>query len=464
MRLALLTLVAATLPLHPAVIGTSLPAESLTAARVTATLPAPQQKPWLDYLKRSAQQLSFDQDELWIERSHLSGPVPDYPKEGNSARSMSATQDPAFYKTPEALKVADNIVSFQLPNGGWSKNLDMTAGPRLSGQSFTPNNISRFLSPDDFDKPANPNWNYAGTLDNDATNTELHYLARISSAYPGHSGDRFRAAYLRGIYYLLDAQYPNGGWPQVWPLEGGYHDAITFNDNAVTESVSTLTDVAAAQGDLTFIPADLRTRAAAAAQRGIAIILQCQMVLTPGKSPGAPFIAQPHRAMSGSTDAANAGTLTIWAQQHDPLTLIPVSGRNYEPAALSAGESADILVFLMKLPHPTPEIRASIEAGIAWLKANAIYGQAFVGGRGPRPAPGQPPAPVVPRHLEAQAGAGPIWARYYSLTTGKPIFGDRDKTIHDTVDGLSIERKNGYAWYSPGAQSALEAYAAWHSK
>ena len=105
----------------------------------------------------------------------------------------------------------------------------------------------------------------------------------------------------------------------------------------------------------------------------------------------------------------------------------------------------------MKLPHPSPEVRASIEAGIAWLKANAIYGQAFVGGRNP----------PVARHLEPTPGAGPIWARYYSLETGKPIFGDRDKTIHDTVDDLTLERRNGYAWYSPGAKQALDAYADW---
>jgi len=46
--------------------------------------------------------------------------------------------------------------------------------------------------------------------------------------------------------YLLAAQFPNGGWPQVWPLEGGYHDAITYNDNAVIESPETLTAISGA--------------------------------------------------------------------------------------------------------------------------------------------------------------------------------------------------------------------------
>ena len=45
---------------------------------------------------------------------------------------------------------------------------------------------------------------------------------------------------------------------QATLLEGGYHDAITFNDNAVSESAETLTDVFEAKGDYAFVPADLR--------------------------------------------------------------------------------------------------------------------------------------------------------------------------------------------------------------
>ncbi len=428
-------LLSVVLPLHASVLGTSKPAESLTVARVNATLPENQRAPWLAYLRRSAQQLSFDQDEQFIERSHLAGPVPPMPTERAGGRSMPLDRDDTYYKSPEALHTAETILSFQVPNGGWSKNLDMSGPPRLPGQSYTSNNISHFLSPDDFDKPANPNWNYVGTLDNDATNTELHFLARISTAHPGADGDRFRKSFVRGIFYLLDAQFPNGGWPQVWPLEGGYHDAITFNDNAVTESADLLREVADGKGDYAFIAPDLRQQAGAAADRALAVILKCQIVIN--------------------------GKKTVWAQQHDALTLAPVAGRNFEPAALSAGESADLLVFLMKLPHPSPEVRAAVDAGIAWLKANAIYGQAWVGGRRSPPVAGAAPAAPTARHLEATSGAGPIWARYYSLTTGKPIFGDRDKTIHDNVDELTLERRNGYAWYSPGAQSALDAYAAW---
>jgi len=410
-------------PLYAAVIGTSKAAESITPARI-ATLPAKDRAAWAAYLDRSQKQMQVDRVTLAAERT-AGAPEPPMPKEGFSARTMPLNRDAAWYGTDEARHVADVIVSFQTPAGGWSKNLDMSGAVRAPGQSYTPNNLSRFPGPDDFDTPKDPHWNYVGTLDNDATNTELHFLALVSGATPGAAGETYRASFLRGVRYLLAAQFPNGGWPQVWPLEGGYHDAITFNDNAVTESAETLTAVADGAGNYGFVPAELRQKTKAAADHALQCILAAQVVVK--------------------------GQRTVWAQQHDALTLAPVAGRNYEPAALSSGESADVLLYLMQLPHPSSAVVAAINAGMAWLKAAAITGQEWVGGRG---TPGG-------RHLEAKAGAGPIWARYYSITTGLPVFGDRDKTIHDDVSELSLERRNGYAWYSAGPQQALDAYAAW---
>lgn len=410
-------------PLHAAVIGTSKPAESITAARIAA-FPAKDRAAWMAYLARSQKQMQVDRATLAMERAP-GAPEPALPKEGFSARTMPLNRDAAWYGTDEARHIADVIVSFQTPAGGWSKNLDMTGSPRARGQSYTPDNLSKHPSVDDFDTPKDPHWNYVGTLDNDATNTELHFLLLVSTATPGAAGDSYRASFLRGIRYLLAAQFPNGGWPQVWPLEGGYHDAITFNDNAVTESAETLTAVAEGTGNYSFVPAELRQQAKAAAAHALDCILATQVIVN--------------------------GKRTVWAQQHDALTLAPVAGRNYEPAALSSGESADVLVYLMHLTQPSPAVVAAIDAGVAWLKVTTITGQEWVGGRG---TPGG-------RHLEAKAGAGPIWARYYSISTGLPVFGDRDKTIHDDVNELSLERRNGYAWYSAGPQQALDAFATW---
>jgi PelA/Pel-15E family pectate lyase len=133
------------------------------------------------------------------------------------------------------------------------------------------------------------------------------------------------------------------------------------------------------------------------------------------------------------------------------LTLAPVSARNYEPGALAASESADLLDYLMSLPNPSKETITAIEAGITWLKAAAIYGFEYVGGRGVEGG----------RQLKPKDGAGPIWARYYSVTTQKPVFGDRDKSLHDNVNDLSLERRNGYAWHSNGEQKTIDRYADW---
>ena len=425
LRFVLLGLVvAAPFKLSATVVGVSVAAPSLTQERVNK-LPAKERAVWTAYLQRSHQQEMRDRGSLAEERKGLATtpPAPESHEGPGTSRSMPLDREPAWYATAEARHTGDAIVSFQTPGGGWSKNFPMNGALRLPGQSYTTNNISRYLGRDDFDTPRDKDWNYVSTLDNDATTTQICFLALVATANPGPEGTPYRAACLRGIHYLLDAQFPNGGWPQVWPLEGGYHDAITFNDNAVTLAATVLTGAASGTGNYAFVPAELRRQAAAAAARALDVILKAQIVI--------------------------GGKRTIWAQQHDALTLAPVSGRNYEPAALSASESSDVLLYLMSLPNPSAAVKASITAGVEWLKANAIYGYSFArtGTEG--------------RKLAPAPGAGPLWARYYSLTTGKPIFGDRDKTIHDDEAELSLERRNGYGWYSSGEQQAVAAYTVW---
>jgi len=412
--------------LRAGVIGMSQPAPSISQQRIDK-LPDPQRVEWTAYLERSHQQEMRDRAALAAERKGLAT-IPPLPREQFNASSVPLNRDAIWYATAEARHIGDVVVSFQTPGGGWSKNLDMATAARLPGQSYATNNISRFLEPDDFDTPRDPNWNYISTMDNDATNTQIHFLARLSSATPGAAGDAYRASYLRGIGYLLAAQFPNGGWPQVWPLEGGYHDAITYNDNAVTEAATVLTNAASGTSDYAFVPADLRRQASAASARAVDCILATQIVLH--------------------------GKRTLWAQQHDALTLEPVSGRNFEPAAIATGESADVLLYLMSLDHPSKAVVEAVRAGVEFLKSTTIYGQQWTGGWGSTEG----------RHLVAKAGAGPIWPRYISLTTGKAIFGDRDKTIHDDVNDLLPERRNGYAWFSGGPRRAIDAYAGWNKK
>ena len=57
--------------------------------------------------------------------------------------------------------------------------------------------------------------------------------------------------------------------------------------------------------------------------------------------------------------------------------------------------------------------------------------------------------------------SSPLWARYYEIGSDRPIFGDRDKTIHDVVDEISRERRDSYAWFSDGPNEALKQFVKW---
>lgn len=485
-------------PMQAAVIGMNTPVKPLTVERVRTEVPKGEQAAWLAYLRRSTEQMGADKAALAAERAGMTE-VPGLPKQGFSGRALRLHEPAAFYKSEEARRTGEIILSFQTPAGGWSKNLLMDA-PRLKGQSYATANLAPTTAsggaegaPSDFDTPKDAKWHYVGTLDNDATNTELHFLAKLSAAWPGAEGDGFRASFLRGVQYLLHAQYPNGGWPQVWPLEGGYHDAVTFNDDAGVESAELLTRVAGGDGqrrdshpthpggkaagmdgapgqkvpgveaspgveaeeDYSFVPGAVRHEAKVAVAKALDCVLKAQVrvPMVPPTSPKRDMGHPDSRGGSGSgvvhPDAG--GVLTVWAQQYDPLTLEPVSARNYEMPALSSGESASAMAYLMSLPKPSAAVVRSVEAAQAWFETHKIMGYTWSGAR---ETPGG-------RSLKKVDGAGPLWARYYSLTTEKPIFGDRDRTIHDDVMEISLERRNGYAWYSGGEEKVLEGFAGW---
>ena len=354
-------------PAQAAVVGHMTPAPPLTPERLVE-MPATERGAWTTYLARSKA----------AGKLNTATPTPGPPPvSGKAAASMPLDRPAAWYASPEARHVADVIVSFQTPAGGWGKNSPRTA-VRQPGQPFSAEKA------------------YVGTIDNDATATELRFLARVIAA---GGGSPYRGSFDRGVRWLLAAQYPNGGWPQVWPLVGGYHDAVTFNDDAMVAAVALLGDVAAGRGDYAFVQPALRQDAAAAWRRGLACLLAAQ--------------------------APQGG----WPQQADTLTLAPAGARNFEPAALASAESAQILAYLMSLPDPSPHVVRAVHAGAAWLQATAL--------------------------------PDGTWVRFRDLTSGRPVFGDRDRTIHDDVADLSPERQRGYAWYGTGPAKALARYEAW---
>jgi PelA/Pel-15E family pectate lyase len=392
------------------VVGQLEPAVPMDAKRVAA-VPAVQQPAWSDYLTRSQQQMAADKAALAAERQGLAV-IPPALKGDEGNKVMALNRPAAWFGSPEARHIADVIVSFQIPSGGWGKNADRDGALRQKGQAYIIGDGAQ----------TDPNWSYVGTIDNGATVSEIRFLAKVAAQTPGAAGDAYRASALRGIAYALNAQYPNGGWPQVWPLEGGYHDGITYNDDAFTNVVTLMHDTGAGQGEFAFVPQAVRAQAQAAEARALACILASQVRI--------------------------GGQLTVWGQQHDPVTLAPTAARNYEMASLSSAESAGLLVYLMELDHPSPEVVASIKAGVAWLRGHALHDVVWA-------------RDMKDRRLEPKPGAPLLWSRYYSLTSGQPIFGDRDKSVHDDVMDISPERRNGYSWYNSTPQKALDAYDRW---
>jgi hypothetical protein len=163
-----------------AIIGTNPPALPLTLERI-ANVPADKQPGWKAYLKNSDRQLRTDQEffQKELRQNHIAPSTT--PPEAHGVRGIGLEKPADWYAQTEALRIADILVSFQTPAGGWSKNIDMTRHRRAPGERFSADNTSRFPMPADNDAPRDRGWNYVGTFDNDATITQLRFFLPKSS-------------------------------------------------------------------------------------------------------------------------------------------------------------------------------------------------------------------------------------------------------------------------------------------
>jgi len=367
----------------------------LTESRLDS-LPAKERDAWKAYIARSRAQRALDTAGMAAELARV-GKREMEKAPYAAAFDVTRTMTPAWFASDTARRIADDILTYQAPNGGWSKHVDF-ASPRKAGQSY-------------FSESAQ--WQWIATIDNSATTSEMRFLALEDAAHPD---PHYGAAFNRGVDYLLAAQMPNGCWPQVWPLAGSYHDAATFNDDAITNALELLRDVGA--GKFSYPSSAHREAARRAVEAGVDCIVRSQ-------------------------DRDN-GQLSVWGQQHDPLTLQPTSARSYELTSLTAQESANLLRFLMSLPSPSRDVVTAINASAAWLKAHQIFGYSYDFATGLRDAP----------------GAGPLWARMYELGTDRPIFSDRNAIKLYDWNQLN-DRKHGYGWYTYAPINALKEYEKW---
>jgi PelA/Pel-15E family pectate lyase len=235
-----------------------------------------------------------------------------------------ATGDEYYYQSAE--KVGGALIWGQHRSGGWNYFIDF-AGPSSTKHWYetTGKNAWRM---EEFHHYADN-----ATFDDMGTSESAQFLLRL---YLEKKDPKYRPALERAVTFVLESQYPSGGWPQRWPYDPNYpayQSYITFNDDVAAENVKFLTMVYQHLGD---------TRALDAIHRGMNIYLLTQQ--------GAP----------------QAG----WALQYT-LDLKPAAARSYEPNALHTAATASNVEQLMSFYRMTGDRRflARIPEALAWLES-----------------------------------------------------------------------------------------------
>lgn len=331
-------------------------------------------------------------------------------KEMSWTRTAKRIDDRFFYLyTDEAKRIADNLVLYQLESGAWQKNV------------YFPAEITAEQKKEISANKKHVEW---GTIDNGSTTTEIIYLSKM---YNVIRDEKYKKAALKGIEYLLEAQYENGGWPQFYPNAKGYARHITYNDNAMVNVMRVLQDIFEYDPLYWYVPTSLREKAKTAFDKGVQCILATQVV--------------------------QDGKPTVWCAQHDFETLAPAKARAYELPSLSGQESDNIVLLLMDIPNPSPEIVAAVENAIAWFEKSKIEGICLEYYRNDE---GKRDYRVV-----ACEKCPVLWARFYELDTNRSFFCDRDGIKKYDVSQIGHERRTGYSWYNNDGRSVLTRYKMW---
>lgn len=314
--------------------------------------------------------------------------------------------------------VADNMLLYQRSVGGWPKHI---------------NNVKvdydKVLSVEEKAGVADDRFRNDATIDNQATTKEIRYLAK---AFKATGNQQYLQAAEKGIEYLLEMQYDNGGFPQFYPDSSSYRGQITFNDNAMINALTVLWDVANRRNGLEVVKGSLVVPAQLGVQRGIDCILRTQIMVN--------------------------GKRTAWCAQYDQKTLKPAKARAFELPSISGSESVGIVRFLMKVEKPTEEVQQAVCCAVTWLKDSRIEGFKYTD------ITGAPTPNGKDRVLVAEPGSV-VWARFYNIESNKPFFTGRDGVPRASVAEIEHERRTGYAWYGTWADDLLEKeYPKWLTK
>lgn len=237
--------------------------------------------------------------------------------------------DNAWFASAEAKKIAENVLLYQRNIGGWPKNIQMQ-------QELSPQQQKDLI---ELKKTAAET-----TTDNGATCQEMLFMSRM---YAQVKDERYKESFLKGLDYLLEAQYDNGGWPQFYPLKKGYYTHITYNDDSMVHILNVMKDISEQSDYYSIKPSkEVIEKTKKSFEKGIDCIIKTQY--------------------------RQNGVLTAWCAQHDEVTLAPAKARAYELPSLSGKESAKITLLLMSVEKPSPEIITAVQSAKAWFEKTKI--------------------------------------------------------------------------------------------
>ncbi|MBI2946068.1 MAG: hypothetical protein HYY23_00340 [Verrucomicrobia bacterium] len=310
-------------------------------------------------------------------------------------RAHDITKDPRFFEAAQG--AARALARGQLESGGWDYLVDFD--PVKSQQWYRRTDKGRLT-----EAQAAGRKNVA-TFDDDNTQSALQFLMAFTKAAARADGSPNREvqeALEYGLTKMLEAQYPNGAWPQryngkprdltLYPVRRAtipdryprehpktdYAGFYTLNDHTQSDCIRTMLDAFKQFGNRKYLEAALR---------GGDFLIAAQL---PNPQPA-------------------------WAQQYN-FAMEPAWARAFEPPAICTGESAGAIRTLVELYLETGDEKflKPIPAALDWFQRSRL---------GPN-----------------------TWARFYELGTNKPIYGDRDGKIHYRLDEITEERRRGYAW------------------
>jgi hypothetical protein len=322
----------------------------------------------LDLSQREGEGVA-DSDQGWIQ-------PPGTPAIGQAfLQSFEATGD-AYY-LQAAQTTAHGLVQGQLRSGGWYYyvHFDKSHRDKLAYRT-----------------KGNPQARNVTTLDDDTTQAALRFLMKTDQAL-GFRDPIIHESIEYALDHLLQAQYPNGAWPQgfsdspepgkfpvrpaaypeawprSWPGSREYWRRYTFNDNVLADMIATMFLAESVYHD----PSESNQlkghamRCREAAEKAGDFILLAQM-------------PEPQPA---------------WAQQYD-FEMHPCWARKFEPPAVTGGESQGVLRTLLDLYRHTGKSK--------YLE----------------------PLPGALAYLERSRLPDGSLARFYELQSNKPLYFTRD--------------------------------------